>query len=212
MKVIAVDQSLTGTAFAGLEDGKQFLLETVKHDESVRGFERIERILKRMRSILEEHKPLIFVMEDYSGGANVNTMIPLVELGGCIKLTLHQTGYQTGREAVLRGSKVLLIQSVQSMKKFMLGHGTVSKDSSYLLKVYQRLHIAFEDDNQADAYMHAQMAGLVYKVTRGELPISNLSSVQQEAIISRGVRAKSGMSMAKAMKLPDKDKLALAGF
>jgi Holliday junction resolvasome RuvABC endonuclease subunit len=212
VKVIACDQSLTGTAFAGLDDGKQFLLETVTHDNSVKGFDRIARILTRLRAILTEHSPEVFVMEDYSGGANVNTMIPLVELGGCIKLVLHEFGYVTGREALIRGEKVLMIQAVSSMKKFMLGHGNVTKDTSYLLKVHQKLAIAFNDDNQADAYMHASMAGLVYKVTRGEVPIGNLTATQQEALISHGVKRQKGLSMLKAMKLSDKEKLALAGF
>lgn len=212
MKVIACDQSLTGTAIAGLENGKKFMLETIRHDESVKGFARVERILERVRSILTEHQPDIFVLEDYSVGANVMTAIGLIELGGCIKLVARQLGYQQGRDHILRGEKVMIIQSAQEMKKFNLGLGNVCKDTSYLLKVHQKLHVVFDDDNQADAYMHAVMAGLVYRVTRGEVPISNLTVAQQEALISRGARAKKGLSLPKAMKMSDKEKLELAGF
>lgn len=212
MKVIAIDQSLTASALCGLDDGKQFLLETIRHDDSVKGAERIVRILDHVRTILTEHKPLIFAMEDYSGGANINTLIPLVELGGCIKLLAHELGYRPGRELIMQGRSVLMVNSPQTMKKFMLGEGNVKKDTSYLLKVHQRLKVAFDDDNKADAYMHAQMVGLMYKVIRGEIPVSNLTNAQQEALITPGVKRKSGLSIIKAMKLPDDQKLALAGF
>jgi Holliday junction resolvasome RuvABC endonuclease subunit len=174
--------------------------------------DRINRILQRIRLVISDLKPDIFVMEDYSGGANINTMIPLVELGGCLKMMIHELGYRIGRDVMMRGDKLFIIQAATSMKKFVLGHGNVTKDTSYLLKIHQRLHVAFDNDNEADAYMHAIMAGLVYKVARGEVPIGNLTATQQEALISRGLKKRKGLSMSKAMKLPDSEKVALAGF
>jgi Holliday junction resolvasome RuvABC endonuclease subunit len=213
VKIIACDQSLTGTALVGLENGREFLRQRITTPEEMKGFERIEAILTRVASVLDTHDPDVFVMEDYSGGANLGTMIKLCELGGCIKLTLHQRGFVFGTDAIRsKKRKVVLIQSAQGIKKFCLGHGTLKKDSGYLLKVFDRLNQRFDSDDEADAYMHAWMGGIVVKILQGEVKISDLHEYQQEALISEKAAKKAKLSKARAMKLPDSEKVKLISF
>jgi hypothetical protein len=213
MKIIGCDQSLSGTALCGLDNGEEFLRETFDF-AGERGFTRIEKIVNRFRGIIDQHdKPEIIAMEDYSGSQYPGRMIPLVELGGCVKMMLHRAGYIFGVQALNAGArKVVLIQSAMTMKKFMLGAGNVQKDSRYLLTVADKTGIRFDDDNQADAYMHARMAEIVVKVVRGELLMSALPKYQQEALITDKAAGKVKLSKAKALKLPDAERAKLVCF
>lgn len=214
VKVLAIDQSISGSAVCGMENGKQYLLGTIKHPSDMQGFDRARWIRAGVRDLLKIHEPNIFVMEDYAlgGGRNINSSIPLIELGGLIKDVAVELGYSFGRDALFTGQKVMRIQTNQQMKKFCLGNGSTKKDSGYLLNVFNRMKLQFEDDNQADAYMHAWTAGIVVQVLRGVVPIGNLPSHQQEVLIASGIKKKSGLSMAKAMKLSDAQKLELVGW
>jgi hypothetical protein len=208
--ILAIDQSLKGTGLCVLDNG------TLEHSSVIRfetaDFANVASILGTILGLIEKYNPQIIVMEDYAYEARGNRFTQLVELGGILKFEFFKLGYLTGHEEILQGNKVLLIQTQSAMKKFCLGDGSTKKDTGYLLKVLQRIKVQFDDDNKADAYMHAYMAGLMYRLLRGEIDIVNLPKEQQEALISRGVRAAKNLSMTKAMKLPSAGKLKLVGY
>jgi Holliday junction resolvasome RuvABC endonuclease subunit len=208
MKSLGIDQSLTGTGLCVLEDGRLVYQELITTEGMV-GHARLAHILERIESIVHANDPDVIQLEDYSMGPSGETAIKLIELGGLIKYALAMLGYHVGSEAIEAGGHALLVISAMSMKKFVLGKGNVQKDTSYLLTVMEKVGQRFENDNLADAYMHAWMATLVVQVLRGKVPISNLTNPQQEAMISRGVKKQKGLSIAKAMKLNDEDKRKL---
>ena len=210
-KILGIDQSLNATGLCLLEEGRIVLRETHRFGEED-GLTRLDRITSRVGHVLEEHNPLTVVMEDYARQAKSASLVPLVELGGCLKWIILKLGYSMGREAIMAGQKLLRIQNQSSMKKFMLGHGNITKDSRYLLAVFERIQIAFEDDNQADAYMHAWMTSIVLAVLQGKVSLENLPRHQVEALISAGANRKKGLSLTKAMKLPASEQLKLVGF
>jgi Holliday junction resolvasome RuvABC endonuclease subunit len=209
--VLGIDQSVNGTGFCVLKNARPALLETLSM-ETYQGMDRLVAICDRVVALVGEHQPDIIVMEEPTGHVKSASIMQLVELFGCVKLQIHRLGYPFGREAILSPGKAFMQQNQSSMKKFMLGDGSMSKDSRYLLEIFERIKVSFKDDNQADAYMHAWMVSIVRAVMRGNISIDTLPSYQQEALIARGVKHAKGLSMTKAMKLPPTEKSKLVGF
>lgn len=226
LKTLGIDQSLKGTALCLLDDdpGVPPLLKTLIYPDSVVGMVRYDEIVDDVLDAVHTSRPELVVMEDYamSGGKGTNNLTRLAELGGMIKWHLHHLGYAFGYgtahnaleeaeawEATQFASKLFVVQRVNTMKKFCLGDGSTKKDTAYLLKVHDRLHKSFADDNQADAYMHALTARQIWAVIRGEMPVSNLLKEQQECLLDRGRKLHKGLSLAKALKMSDQEKLEL---
>jgi Holliday junction resolvasome RuvABC endonuclease subunit len=172
----------------------------------------VNKIVDRVFEVVKSQIPDIVVMEGYAFTASTNTITQLAELCGIIKHQLFSCGYEDSREAMTRGTKAFTVQTVSQMKKFNLGNGAMKKDSRYLLEVFQRIKQSFSDDNQADAYMHAWLCSMIVGVLQGKVPVGNLTSYQQEALMSGGVRKHKGLSMAKALKLTDDQKLKYVGW
>lgn len=208
---LGIDQSINHTGLCLLVAGKPVVLESIDL-EKLDGFARQATIVDRIEAIVDEHRPTIIVMEDYARQAHSSSIIPLVELGGCIKMAAHRRGYGFTREDRLHAERVFMVQNQSQMKKFVLGDGSISKDEAYLLKILNKINLQFQDSNQADAYMHAWMSVLVLAVMRGYVTIDSLPSYQQEALISGGAKRRKGLSLSKAMKLPVEEKIKLAGF
>jgi Holliday junction resolvasome RuvABC endonuclease subunit len=208
MKVYAIDQSLRGFAHMLLEDGKSIFSERID-TEGLTGFDRIESIMKKVEALLDAHKCDVIVMENYAFSAQTNNITKLAELGGCIKREIFKRGYATGRDAILRGTPVFFTQTQGQMKKFCLASGSMKKDSRYLLEVMERIKISFQNDDEADAYMHAWTASIVVGVIRGQVELSSLSGYQQESLLERAVKHRKGLSMTKALKLPEVEKRKL---
>ena len=212
-KVYALDLSLSATGHCVMQDGEPLLLETIKTPDDADLYERIKIIINRVFQVFAEHNPNIVVMEGYAFSASTNNITKLAELDGIIKYELLvEQGYSKSREVLAKADKAFHVQTQSQMKKFCLGDGAAKKDSRYLLEVFNRIHKQFEDDNQADAYMHAWMTTILVGVLRGNIAISDLPEHQQEALISGGARKQKNLSMKKAMKLSEEEKRKLAGF
>ena len=71
------------------------------------------------------------------------------ELGGAIDLTIFRS--------VNKGLKTKTLSyytvPINSWKLLVLGNGAVKKDTQYLLKVFEKTKMRFDNDNIADAYM-----------------------------------------------------------
>ncbi|MCL2640304.1 MAG: crossover junction endodeoxyribonuclease RuvC [Phycisphaerales bacterium] len=213
LTIYALDLSLASTGHCLLNDGQIVVLETIKTTDDMTLYQRIEKIVTRVMQVATEHTPNVVVIEEYAFTASTNTITKLAELAGVVKYhLLVGLGYHEGHDALIEAKKTLCIQTQSQMKKFCLANGATKKDSRYLLEVFDRIKRRFEDDNQADAYMHAWMAGIVVGVLRGNITISDLPLHQQEALIAGGARRQKGLSIAKAMKLPEEAKRKLAGF
>lgn len=221
-RVLGIDASLAATGVCVLDDfeTKPLHLSTIRNEDL--DFTRLADTARRVLLLVDEFQPELVAMEGYAYGASSNTITQLAELGGIIKLGLSERGYAFGigtgnnkasRDQAIMNTKtqkkLFVVQTVASMKKFCLGHGSMKKDSGYLLSVYKRMHIEFEDDNQADAYMHAWSAQLIVSVLLGHARIGDLEPYQQESLISAAVKNTKGLSLTKAMKLSDDQKMKL---
>ena len=224
MRIYAIDPSLNGFAHMVLEDGQSVFSERLD-TAGMTGWERIEKIVRRVEQILDHPNEIglpepevagprfrfdVVVMENYAFSARTNNITRLAEVGGCLKRAIFTRGYAFGRDAILRQVPVFFVQAQSQMKKFCLANGAQKKDSRYLLEVFERIKLSFANDDEADAYMHAWTAGIVVGVIRGTIPLENLTSYQQEALLERGVKNRKGLSMTKAKKLPPEEQQKLA--
>jgi Holliday junction resolvasome RuvABC endonuclease subunit len=214
VKIYSIDQSFRGFGHVVLEDGKPIFTEVINvENEGIKGFARSVRLYDAVMAVLKEHSPDVVTIEDYAYGTSSNNITDIAEFVGLIKFELlHRLGYSDSREAMAAGQKSLCIQTQSEMKKFSLGNGGLKKDTSYLLTVMQKTGHTFENDNIADAFMHAWRCGMQIAAIQGRVEVSNLPKYQQESLMSAGVKRTKGVSMAKALKLPEAEKRKLVGF
>ena len=200
--VMGIDQSLSGTGLtvvrAYTNEGKHgvdiIAKETVKSKLS--GMARLEEISKRILFVAGTHAPHLICMEDVTRMASSASIIPLTELYAVIKYELFRWKLQ------------LRIQNQSQMKKFNFGQGDVSKDSTYMLKVFDVTGHRFDDDNQADAYMHAKLGVETIRFLQKGTTLEDYKVPQQEVLLAEAMK-KSGLSQGKFKKLPLEEKMKL---
>lgn len=210
--ILGIDQSLNATGLAVLERGRCVASATLRFSAGGNQMEKVGNVCHGIADWLKTYKPCGVAMEDYARQAHSSSLIPLVELGGCIKQFLYTMGYWGGIERAKKGDPFLLVQNQSNMKKFCLGTASIDKDAQYLAKVAELYGERFADDNQADAFMHAHRASVVRALIMGTVSIEGLPLNQQEALISEKLAKKKGLTKAKAMKLPPQDKMALIAY
>jgi len=211
MRILGIDQSLNGCGLCVLVDAEVEFMTTIDTDDLL-GMPRIAKIHAEIIKAITPSRPDVIVMEDYAYGANTNNITKLAELGGVIKFGAHIAGFQQTRDALVRGDNAFHVQTQGSMKKFCLGDGSTKKDTHYLLEVFDRMKKRFEDDNQADAYMHAWMTFITVGVLQGRVQISDLPDHQQLALMSTGIKRTKKLSEKKALSLPESEKQRLVAF
>jgi Holliday junction resolvasome RuvABC endonuclease subunit len=84
----------------------------------------------------------------------------LAELAAAVKLFLydHFNGTNNYVEAADVTLRTPLVVPPMTLKKYATGKGT-SKKQEMLLQIYKRWGVEFNDDNAADAYALARLAG-----------------------------------------------------
>jgi Holliday junction resolvasome RuvABC endonuclease subunit len=182
-KIVSIDQSLSGTGVCVVDSDRPSQpvhLETVKTDSSKPVIDRIVEIVSRIETVVQAHAPTIITVEEPTRMAQSAALIPLVELFGSIRYRLRLMGWLDG--GTRYDEKTVRTQNQSTMKKFSLGDGSKSKDSGYLLAVYQATGIQFKDDNQADAYQHAITATAGYRISYGLSPVSDYTPIQLSAL------------------------------
>lgn len=229
LRVLGIDQSLNGMGICLLDygaEGPPLVLETVLVPDGRVGMERVSMIVDRCLAVADQHAPHIIAVEDSAKGmmGRSSSFTQVVEIAGILKWEMHRRGYRLGygtstsaaeaeqvAKAMYSGEKLFVIQTSSFIKKFALGDGSTKKDSRYLLTVKEKLGLSFEDDNRADAYMHAMTAALVSAVLGGGVPIGNLPKYQQECLLERArKRARvAKLSLPKALKMTDAEKFEL---
>ena len=103
------------------------------------------------------------------------------------------------------------MQVGSSMKKFMLGNGATKKESKYMLHVFKHTGIEFDNDNEADAYMHARMAEATLMCCRHGKPLADFTLDKQWTLCSKGAKAKK-LTEAKFRKADDATRSACLGY
>jgi hypothetical protein len=142
---VGIDQSYSGFAITVLGEDSSYQTTVAKFDNS--GGERLSEVQAHLQETLDKTKECCQVqdvaMEGYAYGSIMANK--LGELGGVVKLTLHETdGLGDGKNP--------MIVPPTSLKKYVTGRGTGVQKNQMLLQVYKKWNIEFPDDNAADSY------------------------------------------------------------
>ena len=108
------------------------------------GMIRAREVVTTVMELVHAFKPDRIVVEGYSLGKNMNSTIPLVEIGGLLRFMLHLDGLSWFDP---RASEV---------KKFATGKGNSPKDV-VMMWVLKRWSYTSPTNNIADAYVLAAM-------------------------------------------------------
>lgn len=142
LTAIGLDMSATASGIVILGETGTATPETLFIEEikpKTTGIIRAREIVTRTMEIITITKPDVIVVEGYSLGKNVNATIPLVEIGGILRLMLHldELPWYDPRASEL--------------KKFVTGKGNSAKDQ-VMMWVFKRWGFTSESNNIADAY------------------------------------------------------------
>lgn len=172
MKVLGLDISTkTGCVVVDFSNPTR---PSTPHDTEINfqklsGLERCSSIAGAILEVVDEHKPSVAVIEGY-GYANSNTLVTLVEIGTVVRYFLRQIGMP------------YIVVAPNSLKKFVTGKGTASKEL-IILHVFQRWGYSATTNNIADAYGLAMMGGALYgKVTMPKAHSDALVSIRRAGI------------------------------
>lgn len=176
MLVIGIDPSLTGTGIVVLRNGEVELAEATKNRSELGIIERVKLIRNRILEIeadLSDDKqedyesPALIVIEGFSFASKGRSVFDIAYLGWRIREELERLRSEDGTP--------WLEVPPSQLKKFATGQGNANKEI-ILQQVYKRWGVEFSDNNQADAYVLAQI-GRAYL---GET--DDLTAFQQEVI------------------------------
>lgn len=141
---VGIDQSMTSTGVAVLEDGviSVYRIKTDTKDGS--SYARISFIWKTLKRLLKENhakfdQEFVFCIEGYSMGSKGSRVYTLGELGGYLRLQLLRT-YKTP----------LLEVPPSTFKKFFTGHGGADK-SKVVETLRDKYQLIITNHDEADA-------------------------------------------------------------
>ncbi len=132
MRVVGLDLSLTATGVAFWTGA------TTTWAPRARGVERLAWFRSTVRNLLDGDGIELVVLEDYAYHGQMAHSHELGELGGVVRLTLHEM------------SQAWAAVVPSALKKYAAGKGNCSKDEMKAA-ARQRLGFVSESDNEADA-------------------------------------------------------------
>lgn len=153
---IGIDQSLTGFAFSAVSVDDPNFHDTWVYKSPYNGVQRLYDIHSWMRGKLMSlagHRIVDIAMEGTVLASH--SALVLGELAATVKLTLWVAFNREDPKL----STPLQIPPM-TLKKYATGKGT-SKKQEMLMQIYKRWQVEFNDDNAADAYALARLAGKV---------------------------------------------------
>ena len=142
--IIGIDPSLTETGVVVLDDTGSIVEAIGLKSKKLRGMERLVWIREQVKSRLTQNKPTIVVIEGYSFGSRGRAIFNLGELGGVLRVLLHDLG-------------IKYVEVPPTVLKKFLGKGNFSKEE-VMAAISKRYGIDFQNDNVADAYALGRMA------------------------------------------------------
>jgi crossover junction endodeoxyribonuclease RuvC len=176
MRVVALDLSLTCTGWAVADDGPDQPWKVDGHAcgtitlPKLRGMERLaairDRIASPLRGCLTDAATVV-VIEGYSFGSRNSQAHALGELGGVIRLALHEQG------------RPFVDLPPTVVKKLATGKGNAGKEE-VLAAAIRRLDYSGHDNNEADALWLLTAAMIHYGMPGApDLPAANLSALEK---------------------------------
>lgn len=140
---MGIDPSLTGCAVAVINKAGEFI-ESQKFSNNLRGIQRLIFIRDKVIQFLIKYNITMAGIEGYARGAQCKRE-EAGELGGLLRVALFE-----------RGVSFIDIAPSQ-IKKFVTGKGNTQKDH-VLLAVYKKHGVEFTTNDEADAFVAAQIA------------------------------------------------------
>jgi len=140
---LGVDPSLTGCAVAAI-DSKGTFIESQRFNNKLRGVERLIFIREKVYQFICAYNVQLIGIEGYARGAR-NRQEEAGELGGLLRIIFYE-----------RNIPWIDIAPSQ-LKKFATGKGDTQKDH-VLLAIYKKWGIEFQTNDEADAFVAAQVA------------------------------------------------------
>jgi Holliday junction resolvasome RuvABC endonuclease subunit len=140
---IGIDQSYSGFGLTLMDARGEYRTWVYKAPGT--GSARLYHIRKFLTDTLAPYTFSDAAMEGYAYGAQMAHMAG--ELGGMVKLVLADLGLAP------------LIIPPSTLKKYVTGKGVGIQKSQMLLAIYKKYGVEFQDDNAADSYALARMAG-----------------------------------------------------
>lgn len=185
MIVVGIDPSLTGTGIIVLRNGELGKALTTKNEPKLGTIERVRRIYEQINNVIENlstcyvnayigdkrmirwEPPSLIVIEGFSYGSKGRGVFDIAYLGWRIREELER--YRTEDDIPW------LEVSPSQVKQFATGKGNANKEI-VLQQVYKRWGVELTNNNQADAYVLAQI-GRAYLSE-----MDNLTDFQQKVI------------------------------
>ena len=153
--IIGIDPSLTSTGIVVLRGNKVELAVTTKNKPALGTIDRVRLIYERIVCVAESltdgekwQAPDLIVIEGFSYGSKGRSVFDIAYLGWRIREEL---------ERLRTEDNIPWLEVPPSqLKKFATGQGNANKEI-ILQQVYKRWGVEFSDNNQADAYVLAQI-------------------------------------------------------
>lgn len=151
-RIAGIDQSLnsTGIAIIDAETGLLLHSETIalnKNKKTPRlfGAPRLIYIRNRVMELLKQHQVDFVVLEGYSFGSRGASIFDLGEVGGALRVLVHDLGLP------------FEIVPPKTLKKYIAENGNADKETM-LKSIEEKYKLSFASSDEADAFGLALMA------------------------------------------------------
>lgn len=170
---VGIDQSLTSTGLVCLDGAGMVVAQyNIVPVKGLKGVERLASIRQELRTFFSDLPScgqMNIDMEGYSFASRFSHAHSLGELGGVIKLTLHEIGFLAN------------VVPPQTLKKFVATDPKRAKKEHMIVEVYKQWGYDAANNDMADAYALA-----AFCAARTGRPWWSLRSRQREALAGSG--------------------------
>ncbi len=169
-KIVGIDASLTGTGICTMCVGEELLFvnDDKCHTSIIKPFiksgpERLIEIRDRVFNFIVDAD--FVILEGYSFGSKGAGVFQTAELGGVLRVLIHEQG------------KWLVVVAPTQLKKFATGKGN-SKKEEVKLGVFKRWGVEFKTNDETDAFVLAKIGEALFD----EVVRDRLTKPQREII------------------------------
>ena len=153
-KVIGIDPSLSATGVIVLDAQGQIIEKRVVSSAASGGkvperMQRIEKMVRTIKAICDEHKPAVICIEHYTLGSNSPGTADRIEYGGLLRYVLVSSGWG------------LFEVNQSTLKKWATGKGKFPPNSGktpMIVSLTTRYKVELATDDEYDAYALARVA------------------------------------------------------
>lgn len=186
-KIMGVDQSMHATGVCIIDQRSSIIesynIKNMFKEMNVKPINLTENLniqMKILNRTIKRYEPLLIVREGYSYGSarmqNSSSIFELGEVGGAVNQICYINGYR------LDNNKYYIIPPTKH-KKFNLNQSNIKKDSKYLLTIFKKFNIEFNTDDEADAFMLANLICCLENLKRHIIQFEDLKNYQIEALL-----------------------------